>query len=277
VSTAAVTPTTEFAVSADGTRIAFERTGSGPIVVLIDGALCYRDFGPARAVARELDDAFTVVSYDRRGRGESGDTAPYAVEREFEDLAAVVTAAAGGGSADAYLLGQSSGAALAYRATAGGFVSPRKVIGYEAPWVGLRPGKDGRPRDYTAELESLVRDDEPGKAVGYFMVKMVAGPWFLPVMMRLMPKVWKQLKAVAPTLPNDAHIMGAQFTVPTEELARISVPALVLAGSKAPPAMLAAQVSVAATVAGAEHRILEGQRHDVAPAVLAAEARGFFR
>jgi pimeloyl-ACP methyl ester carboxylesterase len=275
--TATALPTTEFAVSADGTRIAFERTGSGPLVVLIDGALCYRDFGPARAVARELADAYTVVSYDRRGRGESGDTAPYAVEREFEDLAAVVTAAAGGGRADAYLLGQSSGAALGYRATAAGIVTPRKIIGYEAPWVGLRPGKDGRPRDYTAELEALVRDDEPGKAVGYFMVKMVAGPWFLPVMMRLMPKVWKQLKAVAPTLPNDAHIMGAQFTVPTDEIARITVPTLVLAGSKAPPAMLAAQASVAATVAGAEHRILDGQRHDVAPAALAAEARGFFR
>jgi pimeloyl-ACP methyl ester carboxylesterase len=266
------TPATEFAVSKDGTRIAFERTGAGPVVVLVDGALCYRDFGPARPMSTELADAYTVVCYDRRGRGESGDTEPYAVEREFEDLAAVVNAAGG----DAYLLGQSSGAGLAYRATAAGIVTPRKLIGYEAPWVGLRPGRDGRPRDYLAELQALLREDKPGKAVDYFMVTMVAGPWFLPLMMRLMPKVWRQLQGVAHTLPNDARIMGAQFTVPAEEIATISVPTLVMAGSKAAPEMLGAQERIAETVRGAEHRILDGQPHNVAPAALATEARRFF-
>jgi pimeloyl-ACP methyl ester carboxylesterase len=265
-------PATEFAVSADGTRIAFERIGSGPVVVLVDGALCYRDFGPARPMSKELADAYTVVSYDRRGRGESGDTEPYAVEREFEDLAAVVNAAGG----NAYLLGQSSGAGLAYRATAAGTVTPRKLIGYEAPWVGLRPGRDGRPRDYLAELQALLIEGRPGKAVDYFMVKMVAGPWFLPLMMRLMPKVWRQLKEVAHTLPNDARIMGTEFTMPAKEIARISVPTLVMAGSKAAPAMLGAQEEVAATVKGAEHRILAGQTHNVTPAALASEARRFF-
>jgi pimeloyl-ACP methyl ester carboxylesterase len=265
-------PTTEFAVSKDGTRIAFERIGTGPVVVLVDGALCYRDFGPARPMSKELADTYTVVSYDRRGRGESGDTEPYAVEREFEDLAAVVNAA----GSDAYLIGQSSGAGLAYRATAAGIVTPRKLIGYEAPWVGLRPSRDGRPRDFLAELQALLREDKPGKAVDYFMVKMVAAPWFLPLMMRLMPKVWRQLQAVAHTLPNDARIMGAQFTVPTQEIAQISVPTLVMAGSKASPAMLGAQEKVAATVNGAEHRILDGQTHNVAPAALASEARKFF-
>ena len=264
--------TTEFAKSADGTRIAFERSGTGPVLVLVDGALCYRDFGPSRPLAKELGDVYTVVSYDRRGRGESGDTEPYAAEREFEDLAAVVKAVGG----DAYVLGQSSGAGLAYRATAAGTVKPRKLIGYESPWVGLRPGKDGNPRDYLGELQALLAQGKRGKAVDYFMIKMVEGPWFLPAMMRLMPKVWKQLQGVAHTLPNDARVMGARFTVPVDELKRISVPTLALAGSKAAPAMLAAQEKVAATVPGAEHRILDGQTHNVAPAALAPEVRRFF-
>ncbi|MEP6843266.1 MAG: alpha/beta fold hydrolase [Pseudolysinimonas sp.] len=269
--TTTTAPVTEFATSRDGTRIAFERAGSGPVLVLIDGALCFREFGPARDVSAHLTDHFTVVIYDRRGRGESGDIQPYAPQREFEDLEAVIAATGG----DAYVMGQSSGAGIAYRAAAAG-VPMRKLIGYEAPWMGLRAGKDGQPRDYLGELQALLAKNENGKAVGYFMVKMVGGPFFLPLMMRMMPKVWAQLQAVAITLPYDARVMGAQFVAPLAELAAITVPSLVLCGGKSPKQMTAAQVTVAAAIPGAQHRILPGQTHQVSPGALAPVLVEFF-
>ena len=265
------TSATEFAVSNDGTRIAFERAGSGPLLVLVDGALCFRDFGPAREISAQLIDRYTVVIYDRRGRGESGDTGPYAPHREFEDLAAVIEASGG----DAYVMGQSSGAGIVYRAAAAG-VPMRKLVGYEAPWVGLRTAKDGTPRDYLGELRALLARGENGKAVGYFMVKMVGGPFFLPLVMRLMPKVWRQLQATATTLPYDAEVMGGRFEPPLDELARIAVPSLVLCGSKSPDEMKAAQQTVAATIPRAQHRILPGQTHQVAATALAPVLAEFF-
>ncbi|MCS0500537.1 alpha/beta fold hydrolase [Protaetiibacter mangrovi] len=266
---------TGIATSADGTPIAWEHRGTGPVLVLVDGALCDRSFGPARPVTDELADAFTVVSYDRRGRGESGDTAPYAVEREIEDLAAVVDAAkAATGASEVDLLGQSSGAGLVYRAAAAG-IPVRRIIGYEAPFVGLRPGTDGRPHDYLGTVETLLADGKNGKAVDYFMVDMVGGPGFLPIMFRLMRGPWKHLRAVAPTLPNDIRVMGGDFEVPTGLLAGIRVPALVMAGTKSPGTMREAQRRIAEAIPGALHRELEKQTHQVAPSALSPEVRSF--
>lgn len=262
---------TETTTSADGTTIAYEKVGSGPALVLVDGALCHREFGPAKELAELLSPAYTVYFYDRRGRGESGNTLPYRVDREIEDLKAVIEATGG----PAFVAGQSSGAGLAYRAAAAG-VPMRRLAGYESPWVGLRPNKDGTPHDYLGELQALVAAGERGRAVDYFMTKMVGGPWFLPIMFRLMRKPWSRLRAVAHTLPYDAEVMGAQFAAPVDDLATIAVPTLVLGGAKSPPDMREAQEKIADAIPGSQRRLLEGQTHQVSASALAPALLEFF-
>lgn len=265
----AVVTETHVATSADGTPIAYERIGSGPAVVLVDGALCYREFGPARPLAEALAPHFTVYFYDRRGRGASGDVDAYAVEREYEDLAAVIDASGG----DAFVMGQSSGAGLALGAAASG-VRMKRLASYEAPFVGLREVK-GKKVDYLRTLNELLAKGDKGGAVGFFMVKMVGGPAFLPIMMRLMPKVWTQLKGTAHTLPYDTMVMDG-FEVPAERLARITVPTLVMGGGKSPSTMLDAVRRTAAAVPGSAHRILDGQTHQVSEKALAPVLVEFF-
>lgn len=256
---------TEYAKSTDGTRIAFETTGTGPALVLVDGATCYRRFGPAEPFTKALSDVFSVTTYDRRGRGESGDSSTYRLELEIADLAAVIDAVGG----KPYVLGFSSGAGLAYRAAASG-VPMAKLIGYEAPYVGRRGG-----RDYAADLDRLIDAGRNGKAVDYFMVKMVGAPFFVPAMFRFMGKVWAQMKEVAPTLRYDARVMG-DFEVPEAEFSKIRVPVLVAWGGKAAPAMAKANAAIAAAIPGAEHSILDGQTHNVSPDALRPELVRFF-
>jgi hypothetical protein len=151
----------------------------------------------------------------------------------------------------------------------------RALATYEAPYVGMRPGKGGRQLDYLADLERLRAQGKRPQMAGYFMVQMVGGPWFLPLMMRMMPKVWKHLDSVAPTIVYDTRVMGA-FEVPVDVLKRVPVPTIAIAGSKGAPAMLAAQEKIAAVVPGAEHRVLEGQTHQVSPQVLGPVLADFF-
>jgi pimeloyl-ACP methyl ester carboxylesterase len=260
---------TRTVTSKDGTTIAYETVGSGPALVLVDGALCYRDFGPCRSLANLLADHFTVYFYDRRGRGDSGDVQPYAPEREFEDLAAVIDAAGG----DAFVVGFSSGGGLALQAAAAG-VPMKKLASYEAPFVGQVVVK-GRPIDAVAELKALLARGDRGGAVAFFMVKVVGGPAFLPLMMKLMPKVWKQLQGVAHTLPYDTELMHG-FVVPVATLKKITVPTLVMGGGKAKPNMVAAVQGVADAIPGSAHRTLPGQTHQVKDEAIAPELIAFF-
>ncbi len=262
--------TTEFTTSRDGTRIAFERSGTGPAVVLVDGALCYRDFGPARDLAAALASEYTVFVYDRRGRGESGDTLPFAPEREIDDLTAVIEAAGG----DVFVMGQSSGGGIALEAAAAG-VPMRKLAVYEAPYVGVTPIK-GRTPDYLADLNALLSEGKRDKAVGYFMVRMVGAPAFMPVVMRLMPTVFAKLQSIAHTLPYDTQVMNG-FTVPADRLSRIGIPTLVMGGSKGAPAMKAGVRAVAKAIPDAVETTLAKQTHQVSPAALAPELLAFFR
>ncbi len=248
-------------LSKDGTAIAYERSGHGPALILVDGALCSRGFGPMPKLAPLLARRFTVCMYDRRGRGESGDTLPYSKEREVEDIAALIAEAGG----EAFLLGLSSGAALALEAAAHG-LAVRRLVAYEPPFV--HEGNDADGADYESALKRLLADGKRGGAVKYFMKDMVGVPAPFVVMMRLMPWVWLKLAAVAHTLPYDAAVMG-EFKVPAGRLAAIKVPTLALYGSKTDARLQRAARAVADAVPGAQLRVLAGQTHNVSPRVLA--------
>jgi pimeloyl-ACP methyl ester carboxylesterase len=256
-------------VSRDGTPIAFDRTGTGPAIILVDGAFCSRSFGPTQKLARLLSQHFTVFAYDRRGRGDSGDTAPYAVAREVEDLAAIIEEAGG----SAYVFGASSGAALALEAAAGG-LNITKLALYEPPFVDDRSGRHTQA-DHRAQLERLVAADRRGDAVKYFMKDMVRAPALVVVMMRLMLPIWTKLKAVAHTLPYDAAVLG-DWALPIARVASVRVPTLALDGEKSDPRLRRATRSVAETVPDAEYRSLKGQTHNVAANALAPALVEFF-
>ena len=246
--------------SKDGTPIAYTRSGSGPALILVDGALCSRAFGPSPKLAPLLAQHFTVFAYDRRGRGQSGDTQPYSPAREVEDIAALIQEAGG----SACLLGLSSGGALALQAAAGD-LGIDKVVAYEPPYVddsGQRGG-DG----YERQLTGLIANGNRGGAVKYFMKDMVGAPAPFVVLMRLMPWIWRKLEAVAHTLPYDAALM-TDFRIPRARLASIGVPALVMNGAKTDPRLKEAARAIAAAIPGAQHVELSGQTHNVKPDVL---------
>lgn len=247
--------------SSDGTAIGYERTGRGPALIIVDGAFCSRAFGPSPKLAKKLAPHFTVYTYDRRGRGRSGDTGPYAPAREVEDLAAIIETA--GGSAS--LLGLSSGGALALEAAASG-LPIEKVIAYEPPYVDDRGDRGGPAHE--GRLRRLITDGHRGGAVKYFMKDMVGAPAPTIVMMRLMPWIWRQLAAVAHTLPYDAAVMTG-FRVPRPRFSSITVPTLVMSGSRTDARLKDAARTVAAVIPSAEHGVLRGQTHNVNPSVLA--------
>lgn len=248
-------------VCKDGTTITYDKRGQGPALVLVDGALCSRAQGPMPDVAEALADRFTVYNYDRRGRGDSGDAGDYAVEREIEDLAAVIEAAGG----SAYVYGSSSGAALSLRAAAAG-VPIEKLVAFEPPYV-VDDSRKQIPRNWVADLQAL----EPGDAIKYFFTKGIGLPGIFVTMMKLMP-AWKPMKAIAHTLPYDAQVLGKNcFGEPmdTEQWAPIEQPVLVVNGGKSPGWMKSSTRALAAAVPGAGHTEVPGQNHVIKAAAIA--------
>ena len=182
--------------SADGTTIAYDRTGAGDPVVLVAGAFSYRRYPGQVKLAELLSARFTVYNYDRRGRGDSGDTQPYAIEREIEDLAAVIGAAGG----EAHVWGLSSGAVLALEAAAAGLLDPQ--AGRAGTAARGRCRGPAPPADLRQHVTALIAAGQRGAAVRYFMVDGMGAPSFVPGLLRLMPGTWKKLTAVAHTLPT---------------------------------------------------------------------------
>ncbi len=254
-------------ISKDGTEIAFETAGSGQPVILVDGALCHRTFGPMGPLSNQLATHFRVFTYDRRGRGESGDTLPYAVEREVEDIQALVDEAGG----PVFLYGISSGAALALRA-ASQLPGVSKLAMYEAPFNDdeyyIRALKD-----YTGNLTELLSANRRGDAVGLFM-KLVGTPAGVVAGMRNTP-VWAGFEAIAPTLAYDNALLG-DGSVPVMVATLVSVPVLVMAGSKSPVFMHESAQAIAGAAPHGQYRILVGQTHDIAPDEIAPVLIEFF-
>lgn len=257
--------------SKDGTVIAYSQVGQGPTLILVDGALCYRQFGPSQELAAKLAPCFTVITYDRRGRGESGDTQPYAVEREIEDLAVLLDTVGG----RAYVAGQSSGAGLAVEA-ANRLPGITKLALYEAPFV----VDDTRPPITQAWLDSLkkvVAQNQRSQAVKMFM-KQVGTPGFMIAIMPLFP-MWSKLTAVAHTLPYDISTVvayGSGKPLPAILGSSIKASILVMDGGKSPTWMRHSMQALAQTLPNASYRTLAGQTHMVKSDVLVPVLVEFF-
>ncbi len=254
--------------SKDGTTIAYEQLGSGPAVVLVDGAFCRRAFGPMPDLAKALSSRFTVLHYYRRGRGESGDTKPYTLDKELDDLEAVVAAA----GSDVCVYGISSGAALAMRAVGRGLRIRRLAI-YEPPFA-LDGTHTPTPADFREQIAAMLAAGDRDAPVKLFM-RVVGVPAFGIFFMRWMPNVWPKLRAVAHTLPYDfAQLGDTQRGGPlpadlASALAAISCPTVAMAGSKSPPWMHHASKTIGETVRGASFRIVPGQDHNVSAKAMA--------
>lgn len=256
--------------SKDGTTIVFDRIGDGPPVLLVGGAL--NDRGAGAALAGLLAPSFTAYAYDRRGRGDSGDTPPYAVEREVEDIEALVAEAGG----SAFLMGHSSGAALVIEAAAR-IDGVDRIALYEPPY-NVDDSRPPIPDDYVSRLEELIAQDRRGDAVEYFMVSGVGLPQEVAAQMRAAP-FWPSLEAVADTLPYDGRVMGfdqSDRSLPVERWKAVTAPALVMDGDSSPRGARNAVQAVADALPNAERRTLAGQTHEVDPVVLAPVLVEFF-
>ncbi|WEO95145.1 alpha/beta hydrolase [Streptomyces sp. FXJ1.172] len=252
--------------SRDGTALAYAVTGQGPTVILVCGAMSTG--GTVAPLAERLSDRCTAVVYDRRGRGESGDTKPYAVEREVEDLAALIDAVGG----EAALFGVSSGGALVLEAAAGGLPVRRAAV-YEVPYADRLEGGAEREAAYKERLHEALSEGRRGDAVELFLrltglgEEMIRGARQSPM--------WAGMEAVAPSLAYDDTVMGDGL-LPRERLAAVSVPVLSVAGGASPQWMREAARAVADTVPQGTYRVLEGQTHMVDPQVLGPVLADYF-
>ena len=255
--------------SKDGTSIAFDRSGEGPAIIVIGGALS--DRSAVAPLAALLGTRFTVFAYDRRGRGDSGDTAPYAVEREVEDIEALITEAGG----SALVFGHSSGAVLALHAARQ--LPIVKLALYEPPFI-VDQSRPLLPEGYTNKLTELISAGQRGEAVEWFMTRAVGVPADMVAQMRHAP-MWAGLEAIAPTLAYDNTIMGDTMLgspLPLRQWASVTMPTLVMGGGASQAWAHNAVLALVGVLPHAQHRTLEGQDHGAAPEVIAPVLAEFF-
>jgi pimeloyl-ACP methyl ester carboxylesterase len=258
--------------SADGTSIAYESAGHGPALVLVGGAFSYRRYRSWVQLVDLLAPRFHVIAYDRRGRGDSGDAPHYAVEREIEDLDAVVRAAGG----SAHVFGMSSGAVLALRAAASG-VAIRRAVVYQPPFI-VDAGGHLPPPEFEQRLVELLASDSRGAAVGYFMREGMGAPRALVGALRIVRPIWRNLGAVAHTLPYDYAVMDGTVAgkpLADEPWASVRAPTLVLDGAKSPASLWRAADALAMRLPRAHRRTLDGQSHNVSMKLLAPVVEEF--
>jgi pimeloyl-ACP methyl ester carboxylesterase len=258
------------ATSKDGTTIAFERSGEGPPVILVAGASAGRLGG--QPLAKHLSSQFTVLNYDRRGRGDSGDTLPYAVEREIEDLDTLISEAGGW----AYVFGASSGAVLALDAAAQGLPIRRLAL-YEPPFI-VDDNRPPVPEDYVPRLTELAAAGRRGDAVEFFLTQAILLPPPVVAQMR-QGLMWPGLEAVAHTLAYDGAVMGGTMqgkSLPTHRWASVTVPTLVMDGGASPDFMHSAARALVDVLPNAQRSTLEGQTHGADPEILAPVLAEFF-
>ena len=258
-------------ISKDGTSIAFDQSGEGPALILVSGATATRS--AATSLAARLTPHFTVFAYDRRGRGDSGDTAPYAVEREIEDIAALMAEAGG----SAFVFGHSSGAVLALDAARSLPTAITKLAIYEPPFV-VDDSRPPTPEDYVSHVTNLVASGKRGEAVEYFMTKTVLIPAEMVAQMRQSP-MWPGLEAVAHTIAYDGAIMGDSTRgkpLPKGKWDSITIPVLVIDGGASPAWMHHAAQAIADALPNTQRRTLEGQTHGPADELLAPVLVEFF-
>lgn len=258
--------------SKDGTTIAFDKAGQGPALVLVGGMFEQRvyDSETAKLAAFPLlAQHFTVIHYDRRGRGESTDTLPFAVQREAEDIEALIDAAGG----SAFVFGISSGAALAFEAALVLGKKVKKLALYEPPYNDESEARLAW-RDFRKQLNDLLAAGQRAEAVGSFM-SLLGVPAEHIEGMKAYP-MWPMWEGIAPTMAYDAAAVGEEAAVPSKKAASLTVPTLVMNGEASYPFMHISAVALANSIPNAEHRLLTGQSHEVTPEALAPVLVEFF-
>jgi pimeloyl-ACP methyl ester carboxylesterase len=260
------TLTTTTVTSKDGTKIAVDIAGSGPAIVLVSGGSV--DRGSNAGLADALKSDFTTYNYDRRGRGDSGDTPPYAVAREIEDIEAVIALAGG----KAHLYGSSSGAGLAFEAAAAG-APVAKLVLWEPPY-NLDP--TGRPpADSVEQLDRMIAEGRRGDAAEFFMAQMVRLPAEFVGFAKTQPW-WAAQETIAHTLAYDARVMG-DYSVPTATAVRVTVPTLILTGGASFPFFKPTAEALATAMPDAQTAVLAGQEHNVDSTVLGVAMKEFLQ
>jgi pimeloyl-ACP methyl ester carboxylesterase len=258
----------ETVTSQDGTTIAFHRTGEGPAVVLVSGALGTRGSGPGELEVLLAAAGFTAYGYDRRGRGDSGNTLPYAVDREIEDLEAVIGAAGG----SAYVYGMSSGGQLALR-SARALPQIHKLAVYEPPII-VDDSREPLPPDYVERLDHA----SPGEALTIFMTDAIGLPGPILDQMRGGP-LWPALEGVAHTLAYDGRVVGESMSGQplAAEWGQVAAPVLVVTGGASDRFMRDGGAALVELLPNASHQVIDGQDHNVDPKLLAPVLIEFFR
>ncbi len=256
--------------SKDGTKIAYDKTGQGPALIIVAGA--FQDRMAMAAYVEPLSRHFTVYNYDRRGRGEGGDTQPYAVEREIEDIDALIREAGG----SAFVFGGSSGGVLTLDAVAHG-LNITKLAVYEPPFV-VDNSREPVPENMVDQLKDMIASGRPGDAAELFITKGSLMPADMVAGMRTQP-FWPGVEAVSHTLVYDATIMDGTMQgtpLPVARWVAVTIPTLVIYGGAGPAWSRNAAEELVELLPHAEPRILEGQFHDLTPDVLTPLLEKFF-